>query len=86
MLSLRRLISSALTGAALLVAIIFSEATLEVPELYGDGFCLLEQGSRVCAFPALALCMKKMQSAEAECVRELSKEESASIKSRNVSQ
>ena len=66
----RHVISSLMFGGALVAIIGISEATLEPPEPYGDRFCLLDDGHQTCGFATLALCMKSMTGAEAECVRE----------------
>ena len=73
----RRVIASLMFGGALVTIIGISEATLEPPEPYGDRFCLLDDGHQTCGFATLALCMKSMTGAEAECVREVAKDKNA---------
>ncbi|WP_144441211.1 DUF3551 domain-containing protein [Bradyrhizobium sp. CCGE-LA001] len=73
----RHVISSLMFGGALVAIIGISEATLEPPEPYGDRFCLLDDGHQTCGFATLALCMKSITGAEAECVREAADDKNA---------
>jgi len=78
MRKLKRLMSFLLVGSALVAVVVLSEANLEVPEVYGNGFCLLEGGSRSCNVQTLALCLAGMQSADSKCVRQTLKEKTES--------
>lgn len=80
MRSLRRVMSSVLIGGALIATVLLGEAAVEMPEVYADGFCLLEQGSRNCSFQTLAQCVEKMFGVESDCVRETLKDRVAGQK------